>query len=337
MPNSNAGDHWSLKLAGTVLLLVLAVVYALSSGASELPLAQIFSAQLDPSLQMIFWEIRLPRILVAALCGAALAAAGVISQGLFRNPLAGPSIIGTTGGANVCVVTVMYFGWSDEHWFIQPSIAFLGALASTFVVLKLMRWRFFAGGERILLLGFSLNAIYAAITSFILSMSLSQYGLSQSIMYWLLGGINGKGWVHLWMALPWLVLGLAMARSLSRQLDVLNLGEEIASSLSVSVPRLRKLSIICLSILVGASVAVSGAIGFVGLIVPHFSRLYVGAQHTRLLPISILNGMSLLIVADTLARTLWAPQELQVGALISLIGAPVFILLLILQSRRASL
>ncbi|MCX6130998.1 MAG: iron ABC transporter permease [Proteobacteria bacterium] len=313
----------------TGLAFLLALGYALASGSSDLSLGDVLLGKLDGSMQIIFWQIRLPRILVAASCGAALAAAGVISQGIFRNPLAGPSIIGTTGGANLCVVALIYFGAGQEHWALQPLLAFLGALASTLLLLQLAEMPIFLGRERLLLLGFALNSIYAAVTSFILSLSLPQYGISQAISYWLLGGINGKAWLHVLMMVPGLSIGLVLAYRMSPMLDVLNLGEDIAASLSLSIANLRKLAIICLSLLVASAVAVCGGIAFVGLIVPHISRLYMGARHSRLLPISTVNGMTLLIAADTLARTLWAPEELQVGAIISLIGAPAFVFLLL--------
>ena len=285
---------------------------------------------------LLLWEIRLPRVLVAALSGAALAVAGVISQGIFRNPLAGPSIIGTVSGANLMVVLLLFFGISQFNWLAQPLAAFLGAGLSTVLILRFSAHASFSSSASLLLVGFALNAIFAAITTFILSLSMNEYNLSQSIMYWLMGGFNGKGWSHLWIGLPCLVIGLLGALRISRQLDVLNLGEELAQSLSVSVDRLRILSILCISILVAASVAVAGGISFVGLVVPHMTRLLVGPHNRRLSFLSMVNGISLVVLADTAARTLWAPEEIQVGAVLSLVGAPLFIGLLIYSHRESA-
>lgn len=329
-PLKGEGRRWVL----TLLIFLSALIFSLSQGASDMPWTALSQLAPPEDWALIFWEIRLPRVLVSALAGGALAAAGVISQGVFRNPLAGPSVLGTTAGANLLVVFLIYYGTSSWHWLAQPLAAFAGALASSLLVLRLAALRLFRGNEGLLLLGFSLNSIFAALISFILALSLPRYGISQAISSWLLGSISGKGWLHVEMMLPGLILGLALARWLGPQLDVLNLGEEVASSLSLSVPRLRQWAIVCFSLLVAAAVAVCGGLSFIGLIVPHLTRLYVGPAHRRLLLFSLINGMSLLMLADTLARTLWAPEELQVGVLIALIGAPLFIVLLIASRRR---
>lgn len=334
MPLQRANKGAGLSFALTLLIFVGALFYSLSQGASDIPWTALFTAEPSETWQLIFWEIRLPRVLVAAFAGGALAAAGVISQGVFRNPLAGPSVLGTTGGANLFVVFLIYAGSSDWHWLVQPLAAFAGALLSSLLVLRLAALRLFRGNEGLLLLGFSLNSIFAALTSFILALSLPRYGTSQAISSWLLGSISGKGWLHVEMMLPGIFLGLAIARWLGPRLDVLNLGEELASSLSLAVPRLRQWSIVCFSLLVASAVAVCGGLSFIGLLVPHLTRIYVGPSHGRLLVFSLFNGMSLLMVADTLARTIWAPEELQVGVLIALIGAPLFIVLLIASRRR---
>ncbi|NRA65442.1 MAG: iron ABC transporter permease [Pseudobacteriovorax sp.] len=314
------------------LLLICALVLALQWGAAGSIGEMLFSD--SSQLQLVFWQIRVPRILVAAICGSALGAAGVISQGFFRNELAGPSILGTTSGASAFVVLYMFIVGHPGHWLVVPVVAFLGAIVSTSLVLIFSaRHGVAIQSSRLLLGGLALNALFGAMSTFILSLSLKDYSLSQSIMYWLLGGISGKGWHHIWLGLPLLLMGLTFGFRLTKTLNVLNLGEEVASTLSVSLPRLKWKSILIMALLVGTSVAVCGGIGFVGLVIPHLTRLLCGAEQSRLLVLSGLNGATLLIFADTLARNVLLPTELQVGALISMIGAPCFILLLYLRQR----
>ena len=236
--------------------------------------------------------------------------------------------------SNVLVILTIFFQVGAYLWIVQPIAAFLGAVISTGILLKLVTSSQFHSTERLLLVGFALNAVFAAMATFILSLSLSRYGVSQSIVYWMLGGFSGKGWNHLLMAAPLFIGGLCIAYRISPKLNVINLGEDIAQSLGITLSQLKKWSIITISLLVGCSVAISGGVGFIGLIVPHITRMYLGAEHKKLLTSSIFNGMTLMIIADTVARTLWAPQELQVGAILAIIGAPTFVCLLILQKRR---
>ncbi|SMF05114.1 FecCD family ABC transporter permease [Pseudobacteriovorax antillogorgiicola] len=316
---------WSFSLLTFVLL------WAISWGPQGW---QLVSQVDDPLRRIILWDIRLPRVLVSALCGGALAMAGVLSQGLFRNPLAGPSILGTVSGANLFVVTTMFLGWGYEHWLVQPFSAFIGAVLATSLVWRLSTWQSFQNPGRLLLLGFAINSIFAATTTFLLSLSLHEFNLSQSILFWLMGSFNGKGWPHVLMALPWLLIGLWLSRPIARRLNVLNLGEDVAQSLNVPISQLRWQTIAVIAGLVGASVAVAGGISFVGLMVPHFTRLYLGADHRHLVKVSCINGMILVVAADTISRTLMAPQELQVGAILSLIGAPVFVGLMLKERGR---
>ena len=307
-------------------ILFLSLLLALSLGPNGLLSLEDFN---NPTFKLIFYQVRLPRALVALFCGGSLALAGVLSQGLFRNPLAGPSILGTVSGANLFVVIMLFFGLAKEHWLLQPLSAFLGAILSTGLVWRLSSRSLGQSGGQLLLLGFAINAIFAALATFILSLSLSEYNLSQSILFWLMGSFNGKSWPHVAMVLPWFLGALWASRPLARRLNVLNLGEDLAQSLSVSIFTLRWQTIVLMALLVGSSVAVAGGISFVGLMVPHFTRLYAGADNRHLTTLSCLNGMSIVVLADTLARTMLAPAEIQVGAILSLVGAPVFVFLLL--------
>ena len=283
---------------------VFCVVFGFSLTFGPQGIAYINDGMPEDLLETILWDIRLPRLLVACLSGGALAVAGVISQGVFRNPLAGPSIIGTVSGANLLVVLLMFTGFAEGNWLAQPLAAFLGSLLSTLVILKMSQKESFKSSGSLLLLGFSINAICAAATTFLLSLSMNEYNLSQSIMYWLLGGFNGKGWHHLWMGAPLLITGLVVAFRVAMKLNVLNLGEEIAQTLSIPVSSVKTLSIVAIAILVAASVASSGGISFVGLIVPHMTRIYMGAEHKNLMRVSFFNGMTLVVLADTFALSL---------------------------------
>lgn len=329
--------HWNSqsKFILTVTVCVASLVLSFSLGPDGFGFD--WQHWTPETRDIILWNIRLPRVLLAALCGGALGVAGVLSQGLFRNPLADPSVLGSINGANLFVIFLMFLGWQKDYWFAQPLAAFLGATCSTLLVLYASRSRALASPGRLLLMGLALNALFSAITTFLLSLSLHKYDLSQSILYWLMGGFNGKGWEHMLMGLPFLVLGLLWSLSFVRKLDLINLGEDIAQSLSVSVQSLQKEVILVVSLLIAASVAVAGGVAFVGLIVPHFTRLYMGASHRRLGIASFFNGVSLVVIADSFARTLWSPQELQVGALLSLLGAPTFILLLLASRKKGTL
>lgn len=319
--------------------LVLAFVLSLTFGASGLGLGDFFAAignlwsktplSSDAALtQNILLSLRLPRALAAALAGGALAAAGVVSQGLFRNSLASPSVLGTEAGGSLAAVLVFYFGAQRFHWLMLPAGAFCGALLATAGIFRLARGQLRLSMETLLLTGFALNALFAAMTSLVISLSLEDYQKAGAVLHWLLGGFASKGWEHVIMGVGPISIGLAALFVLAPRLDVLALGETVAASLSVDLIRLRRVSIAILAVLVGAAVAVGGAIPFVGLIVPHVTRKLVGPSHRQLIALSTVNGMTLVLVADLIARTIRAPIELEVGILTSLLGAPFFLFLL---------
>jgi iron complex transport system permease protein len=290
----------------------------------------------DHFVLMIVGTVRAPRVVLAALVGVSLAAAGVISQGLFRNPLADPSILGATSGASVVAASVIYLGGTMVAWWMVPVAAFAGALGAMALVVVVMAH---LGGwalEMLLLAGFALNALLAAMTSLVVSLSLEDYQRTPALMHWMMGSLGAKSFEHLALAAVPCVVGMVMGWRLLSRMDVLALGEEVASTLSVNVFRLKIGSVVAVSLLVGAAVCVAGAIPFVGLVVPHITRLLLTARHRVLFFWSALNGMTLVLAADLAARTLRAPQEVQVGVIIALLGAPFFLWLLIRrQSDRA--
>ena len=321
---------------------VIAILVSVNIGPSTTTLADLWIAiiklvsgtALEPGSEMIIGDIRLPRVLTAAICGAALAAAGCISQGLFRNPLASPSITGTESGGVLAAVIAFYTGAAFATPYSLAAVAICGAAASTMAVFFLMRVNGWQKLETLLLTGFALNTLFGAGTSFTISLALEDHQKSAAMMHWLLGGFQARGWEHVAVGILLLVVGVFSATRLTKKLDILALGEEQATTLGIDTKKLRTQSILTIAVLVGGAVAIAGAIPFVGLIVPHTTRMLVGPHNKKLLICSLINGASLVVIADALARTVRSPSEMEVGIVTALIGAPYFMWLL-LRKRRA--
>ncbi len=313
-----------------VLVLVVGSVLALLVGPGDVTFTDLLelTRTADPRLDAIVWELRVPRILLALLVGAALGSAGAVTQGLFRNPLASPGVLGIASGSAAAVITGFAFGLDERALWVTPLLAIIGAVA----VLALL---FGLTGRRsdlayLLLTGVAVNALVGAISTLVLALFLDRYALAQKAMVWTLGSFDGRGFAQLAWAAPPLLLGLLAAWALHRPLDLLFLGEETAATLGLDRARLRVLAALVISVLVGTSTAVVGVIGFVGLIVPHLARSLPGvgqAGHARVLPASMLVGAALLLAVDTLGRAL-APIYLAPGALTSLLGGVFFLWLL---------
>lgn len=323
-----------------ILLLFLSFILALNYGASNFGVydffrilrVKIFGGDLSSNYNLIhniLFYIRLPRLLVAALCGASLSAAGVLSQGLFRNPLASPTLIGTTSGASFFAALTFYFGSAYLSWYAVPIAAFCGAIVATFFIIYIASLRRVSSIENLLLCGLAINTLLGALTSFVISLSLEQYQKIPALMYWLMGGLSAKTWQHFFIGVFPVIIACIFSYLTCGQLNVLVFGEEVASSLSLNITRLKYKVIILISILVGISVSIAGAITFIGLIIPHITRLLIGPEHKSLFIFSIINGITLILLADLLARTIRFPQEIQVGIIIALIGAPFFFWLLL--------
>lgn len=277
----------------------------------------------------VLFSIRLPRLLAASLCGASLSCAGVLSQGLFRNPLASPSVLGASAGGVLGAVCVYYFVSPWYHWLLVPAAAFAGTLLTMFFVLKVFKG--FAGGNssQLLLCGFAISTLLGALSSLVISFLLPQVEKASSLMQWMMGTFNGRSWEHLYFAAPPAFLGFIGTFALVRQLDILTFGEELAHSLNVNVSSLQTRSIIAIALLVGSSVSVAGALPFVGLIVPHLTRSLTGPVHRFLVPCSLVNGMLLMVLADLFAQKILFPRELEVGILTSLLGVIFFFAILL--------
>ena len=302
-------------IAALVALLVASLAAGLSLGSAENPTVAILV------------EIRLPRVLLGAFVGAGLATAGALLQALLQNPLADPYILGISGGAALGGVAALALGWTLGLGGISiPLLAFLGALTATALLYAVAGSGRAVPAHTLLLTGVVFNAFAASLIVFLTTaVDLSRVA---GIFLWLIGSIRfAEPSVLLGVALL-LAVGLAIGIHDAYALNLLSLGDESAAHLGVEVDRVRRRILLGTALMIGASVAVSGLIGFVGLIVPHLLRLVIGADHRVLVPASALLGAAFLVIADTLARTLLSPTELPVGALTALVGGPLFLYLL---------
>lgn len=283
-----------------------------------------YSCGLSPDQYAILLEIRLPRILLAAAVGASLAAAGASYQALLRNPLAEPYLLGVSNGAAVgTMIALVFFGaweWS------RPLMAFTGALAATFVVYRLAHGRAGASPERLILAGVIVTTFLSSAIVFVTT--LMDATRIRSFTFWLLGDLSGTTTSLLALAIVVAIIGSAVLAANARSLNLLMLGERDAFDLGVEVGRVRLVVFFVASWLVGSSVASSGSVGYVGLVVPHLVRLSLGSDNRIAVPAAALTGALFVVVADTVARTIIAPRELPVGAITALIGAPLFVYLL---------
>jgi iron complex transport system permease protein len=290
-----------------------------------------FARQWDVSAEVIIWQVRLPVVIGAALVGAALAVAGALFQGMLRNPLADPFLIGTSSGAalGATIAFVLPFETIYGTYFpLTMVLAFIGALATVFFVYGIAR----TGGNTpvvtLLLAGVVVNAVLVALQTLILTLFPREQFQLQALFNWLSGGIEVTNWFPLGVVAIVIIIGIALSLSLSRILDSLSLGEESASHLGLHVERYKFLLVVIASCLTAAAVSISGLVGFVGLVTPHVMRLLLGPNHRSLLPASALGGAIFLTLADLLARTVIAPAVLPVGVFTALVGAPFFLILL---------
>ena len=319
-----------------VIVLVVAIaasaVLSLNSGAADIPVLKGFADiwQGEQSLAAtILGQIRLPRLCLAIVVGATLGMAGAAMQGLLRNPLADPGVLGVTSGAALGAVSVLYFGAAAVAWYWLPSAAIVGALLSLLLVYVLAGLH--SSMLALILAGVAISSITGALIAVALNFAPSLYAM-QEIIFWLMGSLVNRHWDHVQMALPLALIGWLLMLSRSRFLDALSLGEESTRSLGFNNHRERGILLLGIAISVGACVAVSGSIGFVGLIVPHLLRPLVGYRPGRLMFSSALGGALLLVLADILVRQFDSARELKLGVVTSLLGGPFF-LLLILKTR----
>ncbi|HJU84502.1 MAG TPA: iron ABC transporter permease [Holophagaceae bacterium] len=312
-----------LLLAG---LLGVVLAASLAFGEVRLSPAEIWAglAGRDELAHAVLWNLRLPRALVGAAVGAALAASGAVMQALFRNPLASPGLLGVSTGGALGAVLAIALGWSAVSLWSIPLCSLAGAFIATGAVLILARQG--AGLERLLLSGIALNALLGAATSFVLTLTAGRFEKSGAMVFWLMGGLEDRTWEHVWMSLPGILLACAMLLPLGRAMNLLALGEQGAQSLGVDVRRLRVELVVLSTVLAALATAVAGVVGFVGLVVPHILRLLLGPDHRRLLPLSMLGGAAFTLACDLAVRMLGG--GLRLGVVSSLVGGPFFLWLL---------
>jgi iron complex transport system permease protein len=318
-----------------------ALAAALLVGPAPLSLGQVLGAlgrrlagRAGGWQDVVVVSVRLPRALVALAVGGGLGIAGAALQGLFRNPLADPGVLGVSSGASLGAVLSIALGVAARAVWALPLCAFAGAAADALLVFAIAarrgRGRLFSG--TLLLVGVAVGALNASLTTFVLSATLARYDAGRQIVYWLLGALEARTWDHVLLGAPVVLLGSAAIAVHARELDALMLGEIGAASVGVDVARVRLRLVLASALVVGAAVAVAGPIGFVGLLVPHLVRLAFGVGHRALLPLSFAGGGLFLLLADLVARAL-PGREIPVGVVTAAIGAPVFLVLLL--RRRA--
>jgi iron complex transport system permease protein len=323
-------------LVGCAVLLVVTMTLGVAIGSVPLSPRAVWQAVFDRLLghpqpdtvaYEIVWLIRLPRVLLAAVVGAALTTAGTVVQALVRNALADPFLLGVSSGASVGATAVLLFGAfaSLGVWALSVG-SVLGALGAMAAVFLVSRSSHQLAPTQLILCGVVLSALFESVTSFLIFRGNPQ--ATQSILFWLLGSFGNANWTQLPIPALCLIVAMGYLLAQARSLNALAMGSEPAASLGVDVARLRRNLFIVTSLMVGVAVAVSGVIGFVGLVVPHIVRLMVGSEHRRVLPVGVLFGASFMVVGDLLARTIVAPQEMPIGVITSFIGAPTLIVLI---------
>ena len=335
---------WRLAISSAVLLAVLAFVIVISAAQGPAPVALPSAAGVMLSRlglpapaftetdQRIVEQIRLPRILTGALVGLALGVAGAVLQGLFRNPLADPGVLGVSGGGALGAVFAVATGFAAFHQLALPASALIGAAGAAFAVYAIGSARGRPGAPTLILAGIAISALTGALTAALISFT-EDRERNREILAWLMGGLDNRGWDHVRLVAAPIALGSTICLLFGRELNLMLLGEESARALGVPVGAARAALLAVVAALAGVAVAVSGIIHFVGLIVPHVVRLVVGYDNRLVVPLSGLAGASFVVAADTLARTLIQPAELRVGIITSALGAPFFIYL-IARGRR---
>lgn len=337
---SRARPIW---LAGALVVLAASMIAGLLGGAADISPWQVIlqvadwlpfltvDSGLAPIEQGLLYELRLPRVLVAAVVGGLLAMAGAGYQGVFRNPLADPYLLGAAAGAGLmATVTIVLLPALAAY---IPAAAFAGAVGGVFLAYALGNTAGRSGGTATLVLaGVAVTSFLTAIQTFIQQFKVEEL---QRIYSWILGDVGG-GWDQLWLVLPYAVVSAVLLLLHGRMLDVLSVGEEEATSLGLRASRVRLFVLLAASLATAAAVAVSGLIGFVGIVVPHVVRRLAGGSYRSVLPLSLIGGAVFLVLADLVARTVIAPAELPIGVVTMFVGAPFFVAVLRMTRRTAT-
>ena len=331
-------------------LLLLALLSALAVAflvfARQAPGASAFvvwvgswfgGASPEPAEAFAFSSMRLPRLLVAIFGGASLAIAGAVMQATFRNPLASPDLVGTAAGAAFGGAVTLVLGFEAHHVLMMPLGSLVGAIAVTSLVFVLARSHGRFAVATLLLAGIALHTLVGALTAFVVTFTYDNYTASSRVLFFLMGGLDDRNWGHAWITLGGCVLFTAMVLPRVRELDLLTLHDDSAHSLGVDPGRARRWLVWCACGLTATTVANTGGIAFVGLVVPHLARLLVGPSHRVLLPTAALLGAVLLVGSDLVCRLVPADWNLRLGVVTALLGAPYFLLLLARHRRGEAL
>jgi iron complex transport system permease protein len=332
-------------IVGLAVVLAASVVLAVGLGTVWISPATVvrligwklgltgYPAGVPESASVILFELRLPRVALAAVVGSGLAVAGAVFQSLFRNPMADPAIIGVSSGAALgAIVAILAGGGAYLGGLLVPASAFVSALAVAALVYRLARFGPAVQVATLLLAGIAVAAFVSAVITLIMSFSGEQV---RTIYFWLLGGLSGRGWGAVLAAGPAVLVGITVTVLATGSLNLMALGDERAAQLGLEIERFKRVSLAVGALLAAAAVSVAGVIGFVGLMTPHILRLVLGADHRRLLPAVVLGGAILLVLADLVARTAIQPEEIPVGAVTAILGGPFFLYLLRRERRSA--
>ncbi|MBI5840660.1 MAG: iron ABC transporter permease [Chloroflexi bacterium] len=309
------------------LFLLLAIVLSIAIGSVFISPVEMWASLTGNGQEItdsILWKIRLPRTVLVALTGAALGISGASYQGLFRNPLADPYLIGVASGAGLGAVIAMSIQWPYSFWGLMaiPLAAFAMGLLTVLVVYAIARIGHTVPTTNLILAGVAISSFATSLTSFLMLRSSDEV---RRALGWLLGGSIQAGWLSVLAVLPFLTVGIAVLLVSGHALNLLQFGDDQAQQLGLHVTRTRTIILVAASLVTAAAVSFSGIIGFIGLIVPHVIRLWLGADYRRLLPLSLIGGAVALLIADVLARVVLAPQEIPVGIITALAGAPFFL------------
>lgn len=314
-----------LMIIITPIILIFVTFHGLIYGPVPITMSEVIHVFLQTGNSIhekIIIDVRLPRVLIGIFVGICLAASGAILQGVMKNPLADPGIIGVSSGAGLAAVITMVL--LPQYSYLLPFMAFLGALLTSLLI-YLLAWDQETSPVKIVLAGVAINALLGAIMNGIMVVYSDRV---QSVLPWLSGGLTGRGWHHLEFMAPYAAISILLAFLAIRPANLLLLGDDNAKLLGQKVELQRFLLIALASLLAGVAVSVAGLVGFVGLVVPHFVRIIIGDDYAFLLPLSMISGAILVVLADTIARTAFDPIELPVGILLACLGAPFFLMLL---------
>ncbi|WP_455482370.1 FecCD family ABC transporter permease [Bartonella sp. B35(2025)] len=340
-----------ILLLSLIVFLIFSIFSGILNGASNASFTDLLHMLITQDLSvssktrdyLVLIDIRLPRIILGLLVGAALAVSGVLMQGLFRNPLADPGIVGVSAGASLGAILAIVIGLAFPFSFVpflMPYLepykviigAFFGGLLSTIILYAIATRHNCTSIATMLLAGIALGALSGAVVGTLIFIANDQQ--LRDITFWNLGSLAGATWLKVWLVLPFICIGLLFSPFLSRALNALSLGEAVAIHIGFHIQRVKNIAIFLVALMCGSAVAVSGGIGFIGIVVPHILRQLIGPDHRYLIPCSALLGASLLIFADTFARLIVAPAELPIGIVTALFGAPFFLWILICKREK---